>query len=179
MGYGIFYVIVRYLFKANGSGVVFGGIILGILLVLANWLLWKSVVFHFCPKKDTTLDALDVLALYKVWGTHVLLYMIWFIPVWPALLLIFIWYWGWQHKYNIRLGSTCPKCGEVSLKPLSDAESDPLLYESDCTELEKGIADIKYYRCSSCGKLLKHRIQLDKKQEWHLLPSAITKCSAP
>ena len=179
MGYGVFYAMVRYLFRANGTGVVFISIILGILLVLVNWLLWKSVAFHFCPKKDTALDALDILALYKEWGMHVLLYMIWFIPVWPALLIIFIWYWGWQHKYNVRLGCTCPKCGEISLKSLSDAESDPLLYESDCTELEKGIADIKYYRCSSCGKLLKHRIQLDKKQEWHLLPSVITKCSTP
>ena len=86
---------------------------------------------------------------------------------------------GMAHKYNVRLGCTCPKCGEISLKSLSDAESDPLLYESDCTELEKGIADIRYYRCSSCGKLLKHRIQLDKRQEWHLLPSVITKCSTP
>ena len=151
MGYGVFYVMVRYLFRANGIGVIFVSIILGILLVLVNWLLWKSVAFHFCPKKDTALDALDILALYKAWGMHVLLYMIWFIPVWPALLIIFIWYWGWQHKYNVRLGCTCPKCGEISLKSLSDAESDPLLYESDCTELEKGIADIRYYRCSSCG----------------------------
>ena len=158
MGYGVFYVMVRYLFRANGIGVIFVSIILGILLVLVNWLLWKSVAFHFCPKKDTALDALDILALYKAWGMHVLLYMIWFIPVWPALLIIFSWYWGWQHKYNVRLGCTCPKCGEISLKSLSDAESDPLLYESDCTELEKGIADIRYYRCSSCGKLLKHRI---------------------
>ena len=81
MGYGVFYVMVRYLFRANGIGVIFVIIILGILLVLVNWLLWKSVAFHFCPKKDTALDALDILALYKAWGMHVLRYMIWFIPV--------------------------------------------------------------------------------------------------
>lgn len=51
MGYGVFYVMVRYLFRANGIGVIFVSIILGILLVLVNWLLWKSVCFSFLSEE--------------------------------------------------------------------------------------------------------------------------------
>lgn len=168
IGYVVFYVIVKFLFVAHDIKAILAGTVLGVLLALMNWLIWKMIILCFCPKRKTTLDALDFLASYKAWGTHILFHTIWFIPIWPTLLMVFIWYGGWQHKRNIRLSCTCPKCGEISLRPLSGEEAEPLLYEADCMELERGIAAIKYYRCSSCGKLLKHRMALDKERKWYL-----------
>lgn len=168
VGYGVFYVIAKYLFIAQGIRVILAGTVLGLLLVFTNLLTWKMITLYFCPRGKTALDALDFLALYKAWGAHILFYTVWFIPIWPALLIVFIWYQGWQHKRNLRLSCTCPKCSEIALKPLSDEETDPLLYETDCLELERGVCVIKYYRCLSCGKLLKHRMTLDKERKWYL-----------
>lgn len=111
-GLWCFYVMVRYLLNPMVSELYLSALFWDITCV-GKLVVMEVCRFSFCPKKDTALDALDILALYKAWGMHVLLYMIWFVCM--ALLAdhIFIWYWGWQHKYNVRLGCTCLNAGDI------------------------------------------------------------------
>lgn len=140
-------------------------IVFGIMIVLINWLVWRSFVHQLTPESDSTQAAITVLATKKPLGIKTLLGVIWLVPVWPALLGIALWYWGWQRKRLKLKSRTCPHCGRTCLKPVPVEETEKhqdLLSDSELMESNLKTAYIRIFRCTACGRTVKVRIPLER-----------------
>ena len=68
------------------------------MLILINWLVWKSAVSRMTPKDEGTEAALALLATRNPFTVRTLLGLCWLVPVWPAILGIACWYFGIQKQ---------------------------------------------------------------------------------
>ena len=66
-------------------------IVFALMLILINWLVWKSAVSRMKPKDEGTEAALTLLATRKPFTVRTLLGLCWLVPVWPAILGIACW----------------------------------------------------------------------------------------
>ena len=140
-------------------------IVFALMLILINWLVWKSAVSRMTPKDEGTEAALALLATRKPFTVRTLLGLCWLVPVWPAMLGIACWYFGRQKQKTLRRSRTCPKCNRETLReiPLHELIQDTKrLTESERKETELKTAYIRIYRCSACSEEVKIRIPLEK-----------------
>lgn len=140
-------------------------IVFALMLILINWLVWKSAVHRMTPKDEGTEAALTLLATRKPFTVRTLLGLCWLVPVWPAMLGIACWYFGIQKQKTLRRSRTCPKCNRETLReiPLHELIKDTKrLTESERKETELKTAYIRIYRCSACSEEVKIRIPLEK-----------------
>lgn len=150
-------------FRRTTPALVFA--VFGVLLLLMNWLTWKSVVSRLRPKSGTTEAALSLLATRNPLTLRTLFGVVWLVPVWPAVIAAAVWYWGGERRRTLRRSRTCPKCGKERLVPVPEAEamrSGGQLSDCERKELELGTAYIRIYRCTTCGEMVKLRIPLEK-----------------
>lgn len=139
--------------------------VFGIMIVLINWLVWRSLVCQLTPKNDSTEATIAMLAIKKPLTVKALLGVIWLVPVWPAILGMALWYWGYQRNRLKKKSRTCPSCNRECLKQLSmDAMTGQadVLTEQERMEMGLKTAYIRIYRCYACGKHVKVRIPLEK-----------------
>ena len=140
-------------------------IVFALMLILINWLVWKSATSRMTPKDEGTEAALTLLATRKPFTVRTLLGLCWLVPVWPAMLGIACWYFGIQKQKTLRSSRTCPECNRETLReiPLHELVKDTKrLTESERKETELKTAYIRVYRCSACGGEVKIRIPLEK-----------------
>ena len=77
-------------FRHTTPSLVF--IVFALMLILINWLVWKSAVSRMTPKDEGTEAALALLATRKPFTVRTLLGLCWLVPVWPAILGIACWH---------------------------------------------------------------------------------------
>lgn len=150
-------------FRHTTPSLVF--IVFALMLILINWLVWKSAVSRMTPKDEGTEAALALLATRKPFTVRTLLGLCWLVSVWPAILGIACWYFGIQKQKTLRRSRTCPKCNRETLReiPLHELVKDTKrLIESERKETELKTAYIRIYRCSACSEEVKIRIPLEK-----------------
>ena len=150
-------------FRRTTPSLVF--IVFALMLILINWLVWKSAVHRMTPKDEGTEAALALLATRNPFTARTLLGLCWLVPVWPAILGIACWYFGIQKQKTLRRSRTCPKCNRETLReiPLHELIKDTKrLTESERKETELKTAYIRIYRCSACSEEVKIRIPLEK-----------------
>ena len=143
-------------FRHTTPSLVF--IVFALMLILINWLVWKSAVSRMTPKDEGTEAALALLATRKPFTVRTLLGLCWLVPVWPAILGIACWYFGIQKQKTFRRSRTCPKCNRETLReiPLHELVKDTKrLIESERKETELKTAYIRIYRCSACSEEVK------------------------
>lgn len=140
-------------------------VIFVLMLVLMNYQLWSLSISRLLPKDTSANAALTALATYKKISLGSLLKLIWLIPLWPALLAFVVYYWIVLRVQIVRHSHTCMHCGDETLQliPLEEvSQTTQILTPSDLAELKLTTAYIRVYKCTSCGEMLKVRIELER-----------------
>lgn len=142
-------------------------VILGILLLLTNWLTWKCVIMRLRPKDESIQTSLAFIATHKPLNLRTLIGTVWLVPVWPAMIAMTIWYLCIQRTKIQKRCRTCPKCQKETLKqmPTPEMMKSQELADHERMELKLKTAYIRIYTCTDCGKSVKLRIQLNKGYE--------------
>lgn len=94
-------------FRRTTPSLVF--IVFALMLILINWLVWKSAVHRMTPKDEGTEAALALLATRNPFTARTLLGLCWLVPVWPAILGIACWYFGIQKQKTLRRSRNMPE----------------------------------------------------------------------
>ena len=143
-----------------------------IVLLIFTLIIGGSNTFVFCwlcryfrPKNNTAEAALDVRfgKRFITWGNCMILL---FLPLWPAFLLGFLWYWLWQRWYLIRRGCVCPRCGKYSLSRLSRKEEASRFSKAQNLENKLHSVVHRVYRCQYCQEeLVYHKVLVSSYSE--------------
>lgn len=129
-------------------------IVFALMLILINWLVWKSAVHRMTPKDEGTEAALTLLATRKPFTVRTLLGLCWLVPVWPAILGIACWYFGIQKQKTLRRSRHVRNATETLREiPLHELVKDTKrLTESERKETELKTAYIRIYRAPLAAK---------------------------
>lgn len=125
------------------------------------WLLSRK----YRPEDLTPQSAIEILLLRKQLSLVGFLKAVWLVPLWPALLLFILWYFGFQRQ-RIRLKAhTCPRCDAFTLEEESNEVVNAYLSPAEMIEKRIGSVLYKRYRCASCGEELVYKLELAKGYE--------------
>lgn len=122
-------------------------LIFGFVLILLNVIVGIVKVNGARPKNNTASAAIHVLTHYRPLGCGC---FILFFPVWPALVVVSLWYKYCQYRRVVLQSKTCDSCKAVALQLLPDELAEPLFSASERMENHLKSAIHRIYRCNSC-----------------------------
>lgn len=129
--------------------------VFGVLIGLPNVFIFLWFCRQCRPKSKTAEAALNAITkrIFMGWKTALLFL---FLPLWPAFLLCFLWYWLWQYWYLLRRSHVCPHCHKATLHRLSDSEVAARFSEAQCLENKLHSAIHRIYRCHLCREEMEY-----------------------
>ena len=128
-------------------------LIFGFVLILLNVIVGFVMANGARPKNNTASAAIHVLTHYRPLGCGCLIL---FFPIWPALIVVSLWYKYCQYQRVVLQSKTCDSCKAVALQLLPDELAEPLFSDSERMENQLKSAIHRIYRCNSCESTLRY-----------------------
>lgn len=128
-------------------------LIFGIVVILLNVIAGFVLANGARPKNNSASAAIHVLTHYRPLGNGCLIL---FFPIWPALIVVSIWYKYCQFRRVALQSKTCDSCKAVTLQLLSNELAEPLLSASERMENQLKSAIHRIYWCNSCEWTLRY-----------------------